>query len=370
MSRRHCLAVLIAVAVVLTAASWNSAQTPRLSAPLALKGHIVLPPPYAPDEPIAEAFSLHHSARYLDLVATDWMRRESCGGCHTNFMYVLARPQLKDAPGSAMDPTRKFLEKRVDEFHKPGDFFTTSVVSTAAALAFDDARTTGKLHPATRRALDLMWARQSSSGWWEPEGCGKSVAPTEFNAHYTACLAAMAVHVAPEGYAKTPKARDGITKLLRYFAQNAPQDLHDKALLLWTSKYMDGLLTTVERDAIVKELLAKQHADGGWGLHTLAPQRRHHPRNATAPRSPTSDGYSTGFAIYVLRQANVSATNPQILRGIGWLQSNQRASGRWHTMSPGAGVHTETGRGTRDLYVLNAGTAFAVMALQSCDEGD
>jgi len=37
----------------------------------------------------------------------------------------------------------------------------------------------------------------------------------------------------------------------------------------------------------------------------------------------------TGFAIVLLRESTVPKTDEQIQRGIAWLKSNQRASGRW-----------------------------------------
>ena len=37
----------------------------------------------------------------------------------------------------------------------------------------------------------------------------------------------------------------------------------------------------------------------------------------------------TAFAIILLRENNVPADDPRIQRGIAWLKSGQRASGRW-----------------------------------------
>lgn len=50
--------------------------------------------------------------------------------------------------------------------------------------------------------------------------------------------------------------------------------------------------------------------------------------------SPTRrDGHQTGLAIVALREAGVPASDPQIQRGLRWLESNQRESGRWWTLS-------------------------------------
>ena len=75
--------------------------------------------------------------------------------------------------------------------------------------------------------------------------------------------------------------------------------------------------------------------------------------------SLASDGYATGFVIYVLRTSGTPASDPAIRRGIDWLKSHQRESGRWFT--PSQGWHTQH-------YVSNVGSAFAVLALHACGE--
>ena len=82
-------------------------------------------------------------------------------------------------------------------------------------------------------------------------------------------------------------------------------------------------------------------------------------RRAGTPNDPEapSDGYATGLAVFVLRQTGVPAADPAIGRGVDWLLSHQRASGRWFTRSVNNDKHH---------YITNAGTAFAVLALEAC----
>jgi squalene-hopene/tetraprenyl-beta-curcumene cyclase len=75
-------------------------------------------------------------------------------------------------------------------------------------------------------------------------------------------------------------------------------------------------------------------------------------------RNAPSDGYGTGLAVFVLRQAGLSADHDAVRKGAEWLRREQRASGRWWTRSlNNDGAH----------YISNAGTAFAVMALRACE---
>jgi squalene-hopene/tetraprenyl-beta-curcumene cyclase len=127
-------------------------------------------------------------------------------------------------------------------------------------------------------------------------------------------------------------------------------------MLLWASLKVDGLMTKDEQAAAIKELRAKQHADGGWSLPSLGEWKRRD--GSDNDRTAPSDGYATGLAVYVLRQAGVPANDKAMQHGVAWLKTNQRASGRWFTFSL---------NNDKAHYISNAGSAFAVLALKSCD---
>jgi squalene-hopene/tetraprenyl-beta-curcumene cyclase len=270
----------------------------------------------------------------------------------------MARPCLKEAV-PAPTVVRDFFEGRVAGWDRAGKVNRprnpAEVVATAVTLAFNDAQTAGKLHPLSRRALDRMWTLQRADGAWEWEKCGWP--PFEHDDYYGAALAAVGVGVAPDGYARTARAKEGLARLKRYFQKTPPPTLHHKAWLLWASRKLDGLMTRAEQDEAVKELLARQRADGGWSLASLGDWKGFdgRPNDTKAP----SDGYGTGFVVYVLRQAGLPAEHAAVRRGAGWLKANQRASGRWFTRS----LNTD-----RAHYISHAGTAFAVMALTACGE--
>src|SRR5262245_20767184 len=353
MRSRHFQAIpliLVAVLALPSATRGQSTATP--------KRPIENPFPYAPDESRATAFSLTKATRYLDRAAEFWMRPNSCGACHANFAYVMARPLAGESP-TLLAETRRFLEDRKPS--NPRRFnFDAGSVSIAFALAWDDAHSGDKLRPSTRQALRRRWENQQPSGGWTQQGCGAPL-PAETYNQYTVMLATLAAGIAPEGYAHTAEARDGLTRLRRYLVHNPPRLMHDDAMLLWASFHVDGLLTTGERDATVRSLLAAQGADGGWSMTALETRLK-----PDVARKQTSDGYGTAFMVFVLRQAGVPATRPEIARGVHWLRNNQRVSGRWVT--PGAVGETEGGVGSRDLYAQNLGTAFAILALRACEE--
>src|SRR4029077_6585268 len=135
-----------------------------------------------------------------------------------------------------------------------------------------DAPSTGKLPLRTRQALERMWELQQPDGSWPWNKT--RLAPLEHDDYYGAVYAALGVGHAPEGYAHSEAGRVGVARLRGYLRKNPPPDLHHKTWLLWASLKLDGLMTRAERDGAVKQLLARQRADGGWSLPSLGEWKR------------------------------------------------------------------------------------------------
>ena len=311
------------------------------------------------DEPMAPAISLKTAADHLDKMAVGWTRKHHCGSCHSNYPYLMARPALKEFDSqTATQEVRAFLEKRVAHWDDPEaeakPKWDAEVVSTAEALAINDAVTTGALHSLTRRALDRMWTLQKPNGGWEWLKCGWP--PLEHDDYYGAIVAALAVGHAPDGYASGQSPRDGLQRLRAYFRKTPPPDLHHQTMVLWASTRLDGLMESEQKSATIRAVRAIQRGDGGWCLPSLGHWKRRD-GSANDPASP-SDGYATGLVVFVLREAGVPASDPALQRGVAWLKANQRASGRWFTRSL---------NDDEDHYITDAGTCYAVMALRRCE---
>ena len=306
------------------------------------------------DEPIAKQFSMDKAVSFLDNAALQWTDKRGCFSCHTNYAYLYARPMIS-AKVPAHDDVRHALENMVSKRWVTGKpRWDAEVVTTAAALAHNDAHTTKKLHPLTRSALDRMWTVQQKDGgirWLK-----LNQPPMEFDDHYGVTLAALAVGVAPEGYAKTEIAQKGLNGLRTWLKANPPKNLHHKTMILWVSTYLDGFMTADEQKATKKALLAKQLPNGGWSTPSLGDWKR----ADDLEQDPTiSDGYGTGFTIYVLLRAGIAANDPAVVNGIAWLKANQRESGRWFTRS--------LVNDNNKHYLAHIGSAFAVMAIQACE---
>lgn len=154
-------------------------------------------------------------------------------------------------------------------------------------------------------------------------------------------------------------------------------------MLVWASTSFEVLTSAADRERTVADLLAAQRPDGGWSIASLTenpgdPDRQTEEgraaraleghgrdflvfvgREKTYQSSLDSDGYATGFAIFVLRQAGIPADDPRLQQGVAWLKQHQRASGRWFT--PAQSWSTQH-------YISNAGNAYVIMALAACGE--
>lgn len=342
--------VLIACGAVLSIAMMANEG---IGAEAVTSASVVDPGPNRRDETMASEFSFEKATSFLDSAALQWQKDRQCFTCHTNYAHLYAR-QARAESDTAAKEVRQFAEELITKrWVENGPRWDAEIVATGAALAFNDAATTGKLHPITRQALDKMWTVQRDDGGFTWIKC--KWPPMEYDDHYGITLAALAVGVAPDDYAQTEKAQQGMAKLREFLKKNPGTMLHHRAMVLWASAAVKDLLSEQEKQQTVDELLALQKADGGWGLATLGEWKRY---NDEPQDMEVSDGYGTGFVIYVLRRSGIPADDPRIQRGVSWLKSHQRESGRWFTRS----LWKDSKH-----YLTHAGTAFAVMALQECE---
>jgi squalene-hopene/tetraprenyl-beta-curcumene cyclase len=311
--------------------------------------------PARPEEPLAEAFSLQHAAAVLDASARAWKEEHQCVQCHANFMYLIARPALAHVAPQPRD-TRQLLEWLVGErWPKEGLRYPAEAMVVAVPLAFDDAATTGKLHPLTRRALDRMASLQRADGTWQ----WVIGAPKAFVREFELTMfAALGLAVAPEGYAQSGPGRLALDRIRRFARAHPPSTAFGKGMLLWAASRVEGLKPEAERRKAAEDLLALQGADGGWAIENLIVGCKTF-EGVSLSNTRASDGYATGFVVFQARNAGVPASDPRVQQGLAWLKSNQRESGRWFVPS----------FNKRSNHVLsNSGTAFAVLALQACGE--
>jgi squalene-hopene/tetraprenyl-beta-curcumene cyclase len=282
--------------------------------------------PAQPDAHVANSWDQKTAAAYLDQRAGWWMgwqraQRDHdtfCISCHTAVPYAMSRPALRKALAERglsaneqklLDNVTKRVRlwKEVEPFYKDADRGAyksvesrgTESVLNALILASHDASKdngkgaqNGRLSDDTRLAFENMWAEQQTTGeqkgawlWlrfknepWEADDSG----------FYGASLAAIAVGTAPENYRSRPEIQNNLKLLSEYLnRESAAQTLSNRAVLLWASAKMPGLIDAERQRAIVSELLSKQQPDGGWSLTSMAGDWKRHDGT---PQVAQSDG--------------------------------------------------------------------------------
>jgi squalene-hopene/tetraprenyl-beta-curcumene cyclase len=302
---------------------------------------------------------LSKATEYLDAGAH--AHEKNCFACHATFAYLAARPAIATTTSThraARQALEEFAAKLAVAKLNPREtppLRVAEAVMTAAVLAQHDAATQSKLHPLTRKALDRIWDLQRDDGGWN--WVQRNQPPSESDDHFGVTMAAIAVGTAPDRYADTPQARKGLDRIRRYLREHPPATMHQRGMLLLAASCLEGLLGEEQRKQAIAGLFALQQPDGGWAMAGLGDWKRVDgaPLDRTA-----SDGYGTGFALFALRQGGLSPKQAQLRKGINWLKTHQRLSGRWYTRSAREDNEYQ--------YLTDEGTAFAVMALAACHE--
>jgi squalene-hopene/tetraprenyl-beta-curcumene cyclase len=327
------------------------------------------------------------AAAYLDERTGWWMTFPKaardhgtfCISCHTAAPIALGRPALRGALGepSPSANERKLLENvvtRVRRWNEVEPFYPdqttglpkssesrgTESILNSLILVWNDLPA-GHLSSDARIALDNMWALQFKSGemngswaWFQFHN-----APWEGDSQfYGNALAAIAIGSAPGNYQVEPGIQDGLRRLRAWLVKGMDaQTPLDRAVLLWASAKLPGLLTPAQQSAIAAEILARQREDGGFSTSSLVGSWK---RKDDSPFDTESDGYATGLIAFALEQYNPPETQPALKRALTWLSANQTNDGRWPASSLNKRRELSSDAG---LFMSDAATAYAVLAL-------
>lgn len=202
-----------------------------------------------------------------------------------------------------------------------------AVINAVLLTGDDDGRKVGA-SPETHAAMARLWAVQRADGAWDRLNFGLEPDEAPDAVFYGATLAAIAAGSAAGQEASVdPAGQAGIKRLKGYLQREQPsQRLFNHAWLLLASSRLDGLLSESQRQALVRELEARQRADGGWSMADLGVWRW---GTAEAPFVPpgsadmallaASDAYATGLLIYAVRQSGTPLDRDSVRRGQAWL---------------------------------------------------
>jgi squalene-hopene/tetraprenyl-beta-curcumene cyclase len=281
----------------------------------------------------APAFSQNWNAglaeQYLDSRQKDWIAWPTamhsgvaCVSCHTGLPYLISRPILRQSLGEKSGPT---LYERVlvasmratvirtdanDLFAGlkgpiVDEVYGAQVVLSSLVLAMDDA-SRATLTPEGEKSFERLWSLQVTTGpdkgAWLWSDFDLDPWETKESAYYGAALGALATGLAPADYQSRPEIQQNLAALKSYLRDGLKtQSLHNRLFVLWASAKLRGLLTPVEKQAILDELWSKQESDGGWTMQSFGPWKK----REAAPVSIGSNSYATALAAFTTEQAGV-----------------------------------------------------------------
>ena len=330
------------------------------------------------------------AAQYLDSREAWWQgwgRAQKdhgtlCVSCHTQATYALARPVLRSRSGErALTAQEQVMvvsvEKRVRAWKDVQPFYSDAVYGAGKEVESRNAESVlnafildsydspeGHLSERTRLAFDHAWELQSASGpdagAWVWQNFDYTPWESKESQYHWAALMALAVGSAPDRYMNDKKIAVNLDLLRSYLRSHYDgQPLVNKMVAMWASSYLPGVLTLEQMHALVDEVDALQHKDGGWSLTDLGTWKR---RDGT-PLETRSDGYATGLAVLVLKESPVTSDKkPHIARGLGWLETNQdKATGAWPAWSLNKNRDPKSDAG---MFMSDAATSYAVLALE------
>jgi squalene-hopene/tetraprenyl-beta-curcumene cyclase len=338
------------------------------------------------DEPKVKTFgpeTVKAAAKYLDDGAHHWVREKTCLACHSTGVYMVERSALTKQLGKPSEEVLKDFIKSVPKaVGKPGDGNAATSVWRSSGLASWDRHVEGKLSEHTDRSLRHTVSILPSDNMYDTI---KLIEIPYITTRFELTVQAMRALVTAPGWLENIKdaelvARvERIKKLLR---EHKPINDYELALKLQLANLNPELVSKEEREGAIAMLWKKQLPDGGWSTRRMSdllgwrleahPATERQPwkeamdptvvaliRNLPDAANPGSDPYMTAFAIVLLRESGVAASDKRIQKGVAWLKENQRVSGRWWMDSLYRGNYN---------YITYISTAQALRALALCDE--
>jgi squalene-hopene/tetraprenyl-beta-curcumene cyclase len=333
------------------------------------------------DEPKATSFgpdSIRAASQYLEDGALSWVREKNCVNCHTTGPYLSERPALSSVLGRPSNEILADFVKGVPakpgaqaEVEKDGHRYypgSWTSVWRSLGLAEWDRHVNKALSDHTDRSLRDMFERQSSNGAFVSYG---EVEIPHITTDFELTLqAARAVTSAPGWLEslKDPALHQKVTLLKQWLKIAEPKNDFDRVLRLQLASYFPETVSASQKTEAMALLSSKQHSDGGWSTRDMSPVEAWHFKMSEKVTNlinhlpdaaePSSDPYMTALAVILLRQSEVPASDPRIIRALNWLRNEQRQTGRWWMHSLYRGNYH---------YITYIATAQALKAFALCN---
>jgi ankyrin repeat protein len=291
----------------------------------------------------------------LQRSAKEFVAKRACVSCHHNILPILML-DLARRRGVEIDvKVLQAVEEKTFRELRSANALDNAIQATTLndptpndSLLLMAANDAGWTPDLTTAVYALRLARWQRDGHWITSDFRPPHSSSLFMTTATAVRAIreyMPVELSAERDAVLLRAR-------QWLHENRPRSTEDASFRL-----MGLAWSNASKDEIAQaghDLTAMQKSSGGW------PQLSGY----------EPDAYSTGEALFALREANFDATDPALSKGQKFLISTQAADGTWRVrtrmLSPAdvSPMYFPTGFPyAKDEFLSYAGTCWAVMAL-------
>ena len=280
------------------------------------------------------------AAKYLDDGAHYWVRERSCLACHSTGVYMVERSALTKQLGKPSEEVLKdFIASVPKAPGKPGDGDAATSVWRSSGLASWDRHVEGKLSEHTDRSLRHTVMILPDDNMYDTI---KLIEIPYITTRFELTVQAMRAMVTAPGWLANLKDAEllaRVERIKKFLREHQPLNDYELALKLQLANLMPELVSKEERDAAIAMLWRKQLPDGGWSTRRMSdllkwrlevhpPTERQPWKEAMDPTvvaliqnlpdaaNPGSDPYMTAFAIVLLRESGVPASDQRIQRGI------------------------------------------------------
>jgi squalene cyclase len=312
--------------------------------------------------------AVERSVAFLEKSGTGWWTSNKCASCHHVPISIWslneakkrgvavndkALEQLRDwaVPSYAKHP--KFRPVGQDGEEKGSSVSMNTVFLTEAAVSAD--KLDEKTIEAVKKFTVHLLAAQEADGSWKSSA---KLPPVGDITEVRTMLALAAAH--DKGLADTAPWTSARDKALAWLRKHKFLDQNQSLNLRVLVAQRFGKPEEVQ--ALVKQLLEQQEADGGWSQTrqnaTEALKDYEGKKTGPAPAIPEkrpSDALATGQAIYALTRAGLDPEQPALQRALAYLVRTQTKDGSWRVP-----IRSQKNSGTA---LSHYGTGWAALGL-------
>lgn len=294
--------------------------------------------------------AVQRSLPLLQRADATFFQKSGCVSCHHNSLTAMtigmarrhglvvddaiAREQLQGI-GRYLDGWR---ERTLQDSAIPGEVDTVGYLLLGLAAEKYPPDTT------TDALARLIKSRQNADGGWRASANRPPLESSPIQVTATAMRALQVYGM----QARRGEYEAAIERAAKWLKEARPASTEDRAFQLLGLRWAgaDGEATK----PLVRDLLAEQRPDGGWG------------QLATLP----SDAYATGQALVALHESGVDASAPEYQAGCRFLMNSQLEDGSWHVRSRALAFQPYFESGFphgHDQWISAAATNWSAMAL-------